>query len=103
MRELAGREIPYWLVSAGGRHDLTIKWWAADRYQQVIDDFRGRIQFIQVGHIGHHHPRLNGVMDLRGRTDLRQLIRLMHKADGVLCGVTALMHLAAAVPRPADR
>lgn len=103
MRELTGEEVPYWLVSAGGRYDLTIKWWAAERYQKVIDHFRGSIQFVQVGHVGHHHPRLNGVMDLRGRTTLRQLIRLVHHADGVLCGVTALMHLAAAVPRPANR
>ncbi len=103
IRELAGQDAPYWLISAGGKPDLTIKWWAAERYQEVIDHFRGRIQFVQVGQVGHHHPHLDGVMDLRGRTHLRQLIRLIHKADGVLCGVTALMHLAAAVPRPAHR
>ncbi|MGA2863289.1 MAG: glycosyltransferase family 9 protein [Verrucomicrobiota bacterium] len=102
-RELAGRDAPYWLVCAGGKHDITIKWWAAERYQEVIDHFRGRIQFVQVGHVGHYHPRLDGVMDLRGRTDLRQLLRLVHNADGVLCGVTGLMHLAAAVPRPPQR
>ncbi len=33
-----------------------------------------------------------------GRTNLRQLIRLMHHAQGVLCPVTLHMHLAAAVP-----
>ncbi len=98
IRELAGADAPYWLVCAGGKHDITIKWWAAERYQSVIDHFRGRIQFVQVGHIGHCHPRLEGVMDLRGRTNLRQLIRLVHNADGVLCGVTALMHLAAGSP-----
>jgi len=102
-RELVGQNVPYWLVSAGGKHDLTIKWWAAQRYQEVVDHFRGRIQFVQVGQVGHYHPRLEGVMDLRGRTSLRQLILLIHNADGVLCGVTALMHLAAAVPRPSNR
>jgi len=102
-RELVGQTLPYWVVCAGGKYDFTIKWWEAKRYQEVIDHFRGRIQFIQVGDVGHHHPRLNGVMDLRGRTGLRQLIKLIHNADGVVCGVTALMHLAAAVPRPSDR
>jgi len=102
-RELVGQDVPFWLVSAGGKHDLTIKWWSAERYQEVIDHFRGRIQFVQVGHIGDYHPRLEGVVDLRGRTTLRQLILLIHNADGVLCGVTALMHLAAAVPRPEGR
>jgi hypothetical protein len=102
-RELVGEHVPYWVVSAGGKHDLTIKWWAAERYQEVIDHFRGRIQFVQVGQIGDHHPPLDGVMDLRGRTGLRQLILLIHNAEGILCGVTSLMHLGAAVPRPADR
>ena len=64
----------------------------------MIDHFKGRIQFVQVGSKGHHHPKLEGVIDLRGETSLRQLIRLIYHSDGALCGVTALMHLAAAVP-----
>jgi hypothetical protein len=31
-RELVGQNVPYWVVSAGGKHDLTIKWWASERY-----------------------------------------------------------------------
>src|SRR5690606_30661200 len=38
------------------------------------------------------------VIDLRGKTDIRQLVRLVHHSQGVLCPVTFLMHLAAAVP-----
>ena len=38
------------------------------------------------------------MLDLRGKTDLRQLVRLVHHAQGVLCPVTLHMHLAAAVP-----
>lgn len=68
------------------------------RYQQVVDHFAGRILFVQVGEKHHHHPALRGVLDLRGKTNLRQLIRLMHHAQGVLCPVTLHMHLAAAVP-----
>jgi ADP-heptose:LPS heptosyltransferase len=103
IRELTGKDTPYWVICAGGKYDLTIKWWAVERYQQVVDHFRGRIQFIQVGYAGHFHPPLEGAMDLRGRTTLRQLIRLVHNCEGVVCGVTSLMHLAAAVPRPFDR
>lgn len=97
VHELAGTDLPFWIVAAGGKYDITIKWWSAQRYQQVIDHFRGKIQFVQVGAAGHHHPRLNGVIDLRGKTDLRQLVRLIYHSHGVLCGVTAAMHLAAAV------
>ena len=52
---------------------------------------------MQVGEEGHQHRPLEGVLDLRGRTDLRQFVRLMYHAQGVLCPVTLAMHLAAAV------
>ncbi|PWT89412.1 MAG: ADP-heptose--LPS heptosyltransferase [Proteobacteria bacterium] len=88
---------PFWIVVAGGKRDYTIKWWHPFRFQQVIDHFRGRILFVQVGESGHVHPPLRNVIDLRGKTDLRQLIRLVYHAQGVLCPVTLLMHLAAAI------
>lgn len=97
VHEWTGRPIPFWLIAAGGKYDITLKWWATERYQQVVDHFRDRIQFVQVGTWGHHHPRLDGVIDLRGRTDLRELIRLVYHCDGILCPTTSLMHLAAAV------
>lgn len=95
--EWAGADLPFWIVVAGGKYDIPIKWWAIERFQAVVDYFRGRIQFVQVGNLGHHHPRLDGAIDLRGRTTLRELVRLVYHAQGVLCPVTALMHLAAAV------
>jgi len=126
--ELVGRELPFWLVVAGGKYDVTIKWWSTERFQAVVDhfrgriqfvqvghpghhhprlegaiDFRGRIQFVQVGHPGHHHPRLEGAIDLRGETNPRELVRLVYHAQGVLCPVTAVMHLAAAVEVKGNR
>ena len=92
--------VPYWLLVSGGKFDYTIKWWSVERYQRVIDHFRGRIQFVQVGEAGHHHPPLQGVVDLRGQTDLRQLVLLVHRAQGVVSPVSLLMHLAAAVELP---
>ena len=98
VQDLSGTDLPFWLISAGGKYDCTIKWWEASRYQEVVDHFRGRVQFVQVGDAAHYHPKLRGAIDLRGRTSLRELILLVHHAEGVLCGVTGLMHLAAAVP-----
>jgi ADP-heptose:LPS heptosyltransferase len=37
------------------------------------------------------------VLDLRGQLTLRGLVRLVHHAQGVVCPLTFLMHLAAAV------
>lgn len=97
----AEETIPYWLLVSGGKFDYTIKWWDHDRYQQVVDHFAGRIQFVQVGEAAHHHPPLRGAVDLRGQTTLRQLVRLVHHAEGVVSPVSLMMHLAAAVESPA--
>lgn len=89
----------FWIVVSGGKTDFTNKWWDPERYQEVVDHFRDRLLFVQCGSSGpgHVHPPLRGVVDLVGKTDLRQVVRLMHHADGVLCPVTMFMHLAAAV------
>ena len=98
VQELTRSPLPYWIIGAGGKFDFTAKWWPATRYQEVVDHFAGRILFVQVGERHHHHPPLRGVLNLMGQTDLRQMVRLMHHAQGVLCPVTMHMHLAAAVP-----
>jgi FkbM family methyltransferase len=100
---LCGEELPFWIVCPGGKFDLPIKWWSHDRYQNVVNHFRGRIQFVQVGNWGNYHPKLEGAIDLRGKTQIRDLIHLTYYAQGVLCGVTSLMHLAAAVPTESGR
>lgn len=97
VEETVEQPVPFWIIVAGGKRDYTIKWWEVARYQQVVDHFAGRILFVQVGESGHEHPPLRNVLDFRGKTDLRQLIRLVHHAQGVLCPVTLHMHLAAAV------
>lgn len=94
---------PFWLIFAGGKYDFTAKWWSPAHYQQVVDHFRGRIQFVQCGEAAHWHPRLEGVFNLVGKTTLRQLIRLMYHAAGVISPVTLAMHLAAAVPTKSSR
>ncbi len=97
VEEIVGSAVPFWIVAAGGKMDFTIKWWDHKRFQAVVDHFKGKIFFVQIGEAGHHHPPLDGVLDLRGKTDLRQLIRLVYHAQGVLCPVTLSMHLAAAI------
>jgi FkbM family methyltransferase len=87
----------FWIVIAGGKYDFTAKWWNPASFQTVVDHFRGKIQFVQCGEAGHWHPPLEGVVNLVGKTDTRQFVRLMYHADGVLCPVTFAMHLAAAV------
>jgi ADP-heptose:LPS heptosyltransferase len=101
--EVLGEPRPYWIIVAGGKYDYTVKWWHRRRWQAVVDHFKGELLFVQVGEKGHYHPPLKGVLDLRGKTNLRELVRLVYRADGLLCPVTLLMHLAAAVPLPPGR
>ncbi len=93
----AGDVPHFWLFASGGKFDYTIKWWSATRYQQVIDHFAERIEFVQVGERSHFQPALERAIDLRGQTTLRQLVRLMYHAQGAISAVSLLMHLAAAV------
>lgn len=93
----------FWIVMAGGKYDYTCKWWNPAFYQAVIDHFAGKIQFVQCGEQGHWHPPLKNVINLIGKTDLRQFIRLVYHSVGVLAPVTFAMHAAAAVPTPVGR
>jgi hypothetical protein len=97
VESVQGRCAPFWLMVSGGKYDYTIKWWDHRRYQQVVDHFRGRIDFVRVGESHHYHPPLDGVIDLSGQTTLRQLVRLVYHSQGVVSPVSLLMHLAAAV------
>src|SRR6202034_3020797 len=89
----SGLGASFWIIVAGGKYDFTAKWWNPEWYQKVVNHFQGRIRFVQCGEEGHWHPRLHGVVDLVGKTMLRDFVRLMHHADGVLCPVTFAMHL----------
>jgi ADP-heptose:LPS heptosyltransferase len=97
---IAGR---YWVVVAGGKSDATVKIWDY-RYWQTTVDLLARygIQVVQLGarDHGHDHAPLTGTLDLVGKTNLRDMIRIIANAEGVVCGVTAAMHMAAALERP---
>lgn len=103
IQEITGEDTRFWIIDAGGKYDFTAKWWSSKRYQEVVDHFKDRIQFVQIGQRGHYHPPLEGVINLVGKTDLRQLVRLFYHADGVLSPVSLPMHLACAVESKPER
>lgn len=103
-QHFTGADTPFWLICTGGKTDYTAKWWIAEYAQQVVDHFtdpKHKIQFVQFGAIGagHSHLPLTNVINLLGKTDLRMLMRLAYHADGVICPVTFMMHMAAACPQ----
>jgi len=99
VHESVGRDINYWVVVNGGKYDYTAKWWDPHRMQQVVSHMK-HINFVQCGENAHFHHQLVGsnVINLIGKTDMRQFIRLIYHSSGVVCPVTLAMHLAAGVP-----
>lgn len=88
----------YWIIDAGYKLDFTLKNWGHARYRRVVELLAGQVQFVQIGASEHRHTALPGVIDLIGKTKIRDLIRIMYGAAGVLTPVSFPMHLAAAVP-----
>jgi len=95
--EEMGCEDRFWIINAGIKYDFTAKAYDPRDYQKIVDHFKGKITFVQIGQKEHWHPPLKNVINLIGRTNLRQLIRLVYHSIGVLCPITLLMHLSSAV------
>ena len=110
------RRYNYWIVCAGGKKDFTTKLWGHDNYQRVVSMLFGKVHFVQVGgsrppvawaehmrgsqdDVGH--DPLTGAEYVVGKTSLRDLFDIVRHARGVLCGVSLLMHVAAACEVPA--
>lgn len=96
VHEKTGEDTPFWIVSTGDEKDNLLNLWPYERYQQVIDHFREEVFFVQTGLQGKE-PALEGVLDLRGKTDMRQLVRLVYHSWGVITPPSLLMHLAVGV------
>jgi ADP-heptose:LPS heptosyltransferase len=97
--EEMGIKNKFWIIINGGKDDFTAKWPNPEHMQKVVDYFKGKITFVQCGADGdgHVHHKLDGAIDLIGKTDLRQFIRLVYHSSGVISPVTFAMHAAAAI------
>jgi len=95
----------YWLIMTGGKSDFTIKVWHKNSFQKVADTLGEMgLGVVQSGatHTGHWHPELKGdhVIDLVGHGSFREWVQQIYHAEGVICGVTGAMHIAAALHKP---
>jgi len=93
---------PYWVMMAGGKSDMTTKWHCKNSYQRVVDDLaKVGIPVVQCGGRSHYHPMLKNVTSLVGKTGSREFLRVIAQSAGVICPITAAMHIAAAFDKPA--
>lgn len=91
---------PYWVFVSGGKRDYTAKWWDVCWWQKVVNVLSKDVTMVQVGGGSHIHPPIIGAHDLVKKTSFRQLMQLIYHSQGVICIVTCLMHIAAALNKP---
>lgn len=81
-----------------GRSPMQNKQWYPERFQEVIDRLKDNFKFVQLGSSGD--PPLTGVVDLRGKTNIRETAAVLANACLFVGNVGFLMHLARAVECP---
>lgn len=100
VQESIGYTGKYWIINCGSKSDFPLKQWDINRWQEVIDKLKHKITFVQVGAKEHKHKPLDGVIDLVGKTDLRQLFRLCYHSEGALTHVSMLLHTMSVWGKP---
>ncbi len=97
--QAAGKIFPRQIVivtsTSGAKVPMRNKEWITERYQKVVDSFVPDYQFIQLGS-GNDEP-LDHVLDLRGKTSLRESAAILKNAHLLITHVGFMMHLARAV------
>jgi len=105
VRALCGWDGPYWLLDAGHKADFPLKHYPY--WQEVVDRLNawwgGAVKIAQIGHRKDIHPRLRGVLNLVGETDLRATILAARTAHGMLTPLSFPFVLASAVDIPSIR
>ena len=91
----------YWVVMAGGKKDFTAKLWGFSRWQQLVN-LTPEITWVQAGSAAPTGIQrgLTGVVNLVGKTNYREFLRLVAHSRRVVCPITSGMHAAAAFNRP---
>ncbi|OWK46631.1 hypothetical protein [Fimbriiglobus ruber] len=91
---------PYMLVNSGTKTDYTCKGAGRKIYQEIVDHFAGKINFVQIGEAHHLHGPLERVVNRIGQTTARQLFQLAFHSVGGVGPITFLQHIYAAFQKP---
>lgn len=84
--------------SINARVPMRNKEWFVEKYQEVVERFKDEYTIIQLG-AKNDYP-LTGVVDLRGKTSVRESAAILKNSRLMIAHVGFLMHLARAVDCP---
>lgn len=83
----------------GAKWPMQNKQWFPERFQAVVNGLKSEFKFVQLGSL--NDPVLDGVMDLRGKTSIRETAAVLASSRLYIGNAGFLMHLARAVECPA--
>lgn len=96
-------KLPYCCINAGHKLDFTAKYAGFSTWQKVVDHFKGRLAFVQVGEANpyHNHRPLEGALNFIGLTpNYRDLFRLCKYSLAGIGPVSLLLHVYGALEKP---
>lgn len=79
----------------GAPHPMRNKEWYPQRFQEVCSELRRDLQVVQIG--SANDPKMEGAIDLRGKTSLRQSAAILANSLAFIGLEGFVMHLARAV------
>jgi hypothetical protein len=92
---ISARQIAIVTSTSGAKVPMQNKEWPTERYQQIVNKFSGDYAFIQLG-TAADQPLAN-VLDLRGKTTIRETAAILKNAMLMIGHVGFMMHLARSV------
>jgi len=92
---IGDRQVVVQSGATGANFPMRNKEWYPERFQSVVDALRDKFQVIQLG--AESDPPLKGVLDLRGKTTMREAGAVLANSMVFVGLVGFLMHLARAV------
>jgi hypothetical protein len=92
---IASNQIAIQTSGLAARYPMKNKEWYPERFQQVVNALRSDFTFVQIGSL--KDPLLEGAIDLRGRTSIRQSAAVLSQSKVMVGLVGGLMHLARSV------
>ncbi len=93
--QVTRRQVAIMSSGMSALHKHLNKQWMPERYQAVVDALQGQYDFVQLG--AASDPVLDGTLDLRGKTNLRQTAAVLSQSRLFIGQIGFLMHLARAV------